>query len=87
MYVYLKVNFQKYIVLEIIFLVQKLFIFFILIQVYKELIYLVNVNYLVKRFGILFKLKVIDMIWIKRDRYYYYCSMVYILLIYFVYFE
>lgn len=69
MYVYLKVNFQKYIVLEIIFLVQKLFIFFILIQVYKELIYLVNVNYLVKRFGILYKLKVIDMIWIKRDRY------------------
>lgn len=69
MYVYLKVNFQKYIVLEIIFLVQKLFIFFILIQVYKELIYLVNVNYLVKRFGILYKLKVIDMIWIKRDYY------------------
>lgn len=84
MYVYLKVNFQKYIVLEIIFLVQKLFIFFILIQVYKELIYLVNVNYLVKRFGILFKFKVIDMIWIKRDRY---IIMVYILLIYFVYFE
>lgn len=86
MYVYmnLKVNFQKYIVLEIIFLLYKWFSFFILIQLYKELIYLVNVNYLVKRFGILYKLKVIDMIWIKRDRY---IIMIYILLIYIVYFE
>lgn len=72
MYVYLKVNFQKYIVLEIIFLVKKWCSFFILIKVYKELIYLVNVNYLVKRFGILYKLKVIDMIWIKKGQIYYF---------------
>lgn len=53
-------------------------------QVYKESIHSVNVNYSVKRPGILYKLKAIDMIWIKRDRY---TIMTYILPTYTVYFE
>lgn len=69
MHVYLKVNFQKYIVPEIIFLVYKWLSLFILTQVYKESIHSVNVKYSVNRPGILYKLKAIDMIWIKRDRY------------------